>query len=60
MSDIITRKQTLQNLLCEYEEKLRIDGHEYQCARLQFLETQQMVRDLRYLLNIEMKTFHES
>jgi hypothetical protein len=59
MTDKFTRKQTLMNLLYEHEEKLRMDAHDLQCARLQYKETYQMVTDIRHLLEQEIATFNE-
>lgn len=43
-------RQTLQNLKFQIEEEVRLLSHEYQCVRLQLIESKQKLKDITYLL----------
>lgn len=43
-------RQTLHNLMFQIEEETRLLTHEYQCVRLQLIESKQKLRDITYLL----------
>lgn len=43
-------RQTLHNLKFQIEEEVRLLAHEYQCVRLQLIESKQKLKDITYLL----------
>lgn len=46
----ISIRQTLHNLKFQIEEETRLLAHEYQCIRLQLIESRQKLKDITYLL----------